>query len=125
MPEGTPVLAAREGVVVGIKGNSDLGGSDKKFEWDANYILIRHGDGSLGHYVHLQRGGVLVRMGQVVTAGEVIALSGNTGHSTGPHLHFAVFKAQSGKERETIPIKFKVAPLIADVLLEGRSYAAF
>ncbi len=125
MPEGTPVLAARDGVVVGIKDDSDIGGSDKKFEWDANYVLIKHSDGTLGHYVHLRKDGVRVKLGQIVSAGEVIALSGNTGHSTGPHLHFAVFRAQSGKQRETFPIKYRVAPLLADVLSEGRSYRAF
>jgi murein DD-endopeptidase MepM/ murein hydrolase activator NlpD len=125
MPEGTPVLAAREGVVVGVKDDSDIGGSDKKFEWDANYVLIRHNDGTLGHYVHLQKNGVKVKIGQSVITGETIALSGNTGHSTGPHLHFAVFKAQSGKQRETVPIKYRVTPLLADILSEGRSYRAF
>jgi len=125
MPEGTPVLAAREGIVVGIKDDSDIGGGDKKFEWDANYVLIKHSDGTLGHYVHLQKNGVRVKLGQTVKAGEMIALSGNTGHSTGPHLHFAVFKAESGKQRETFPIKYKVSPLLADVLSEGHSYKAF
>ena len=125
MPEGTPVLAAREGVVVGIKDDSDIGGSDKKFEWDANYVLIKHSDGTLGHYVHLKKDGVRVKLGQTVSAGDVIALSGNTGHSTGPHLHFAVFKAQSGKQRETFSIKYRVTPLMADILSEGRSYKAF
>ncbi|HTG45555.1 MAG TPA: M23 family metallopeptidase [Verrucomicrobiae bacterium] len=125
MPEGTPVLAAREGVVVGVKDDSEIGGSDKKFEWDANYVLVQHSDGTLGHYVHLQKSGVRVKLGQTVAAGEMIALSGNTGHSTGPHLHFAVFRAQSGKQRETLPIKYKVSPLLADILSEGRSYRAF
>lgn len=125
MPEGTPVRAAREGVIVGVKDDSDIGGSDKKFEWDANYVLVRHSDGTLGHYVHLQKGGVKVKLGDTVIAGETIALSGNTGHSTGPHLHFAVFKAQSGKQRETVPIKYRVAPLMADILSEGHSYRAF
>jgi murein DD-endopeptidase MepM/ murein hydrolase activator NlpD len=125
MPEGTPVLAAREGVVVGVKDDSDTGGSDKKFEWDANYVLIKHSDGTLGHYVHLQKDGAKVKIGQTVATGDVIALSGNTGHSTGPHLHFAVFRAQSGKQRETVPIKYRVAPLMADILSEGRSYRAF
>lgn len=125
MPEGTHVLAAREGVVVGIKDDSDLGGGDKKFEWDANYILVKHSDGTLGHYVHLQKNGVRVKLGQTVQAGEWIGLSGNTGHSTGPHLHFAVFRAQSGKQRETLPIKYQTTPMLAEVLFEGRSYKAF
>ncbi len=125
MPEGSPVHAARDGVVVGTKDDSNIGGGNKKYEWDANYILIRHSDGTLGHYVHLQKGGVKVKVGDSVTAGQLIGMSGNTGHSTGPHLHFAVFKAQSGKQRETIPVKFRTTPLMAEVLSEGRAYKAF
>jgi murein DD-endopeptidase MepM/ murein hydrolase activator NlpD len=125
MPEGTPVHAAREGVVVGIKNDSERGGSDRKYEWDANYVLIRHSDGTLGHYVHLKKDGCRVQVGQNVKAGEWIGLSGNTGHSTGPHLHFSVFKAQSGKQRQTVPIKYRVNALLAEVLSEGRSYKAF
>ncbi len=125
MPEGSPVHAARDGVVVGTKSDSDLGGSSKKYEWDANYILVKHSDGTLGHYVHLQKDGVKVKVGDQVQAGQFIGLSGNTGHSTGPHLHFAVFRAQTGKSRETIPVKFRTTPLLAEVLSEGRSYKAF
>lgn len=125
MPEGSPVNAAREGVVVGIKDDSDIGGPDKKYEWDANYILIRHSDGTLGHYVHLQKAGCRVKIGQKVKVGQWIGLSGNTGHSTGAHLHFAVFKAQSGKQRQTIPIKYRTTRLLAEVLSEGQSYRAF
>jgi len=125
MPEGTPVHAAREGTVVGAKSDSNIGGGNKKYEWDANFILIRHSDGTFGHYVHLQKGGVKVKVGDTVTAGQLIGYSGNTGHSTGPHLHFAVFKAQSGKQRETIPVKFRTTPLMAEVLSEGQAYKAF
>jgi murein DD-endopeptidase MepM/ murein hydrolase activator NlpD len=125
MPEGTPIHAARDGVVVGTKDDSDKGGSDKKYEWDANYILIRHSDGTLGHYVHLKKGGCRVKVGQEVKTGDLIGLSGNTGHSTGPHLHFAVFKAQNGKQRQTVPVKYRTTPLMAEVLAEGRSYQAF
>lgn len=125
MPEGSPVHAAREGVVAGIKDDSTVGGSSKKYEWDANYVLIRHPDGTLGHYVHLEKGGVTVKVGDTVKAGQLIGYSGNTGHSTGPHLHFAVFKAKSGKQRETIPVKFRTNELLAEVLAEGRSYTAF
>ena len=125
MPEGTPIHAAREGVVVGVKDDSNVGGSDKKFEWDANYVLIRHSDGTLGHYVHLEQHGVSVKLGQKVHTGDLLGYSGNTGHSTGPHLHFAVFKAESGKQRETVAIKYRTKPLLAEILSEGRSYTAF
>ena len=66
-----------------------------------------------------------MKLGEEVRTGQFIGLSGNTGHSTGPHLHFAVFKAESGKQRETIPVKFRTTPLMAEVLFEGRSYRAF
>jgi murein DD-endopeptidase MepM/ murein hydrolase activator NlpD len=125
MPEGTPVCAARDGVVVGIKEDSDIGGGDKKYEWDANYILIKHSDGTLGHYVHLKKNGVLVNLGDKVKVGQWIGLSGSTGFSTGPHLHFAVFKAMNGKQRETFPIKYRTTPVLAEVLSEGHSYRAF
>lgn len=125
MPVGTPVHAARGGVVVGVKEDSDKGGGDKKFEWDANYILIKHEDGTFGHYVHLQKDGAKVKLGQRVQVGELIGFSGNTGHSTGPHLHFAVFRAESGKQRETIAIKYHTNPSVAELLAEGRSYKAF
>lgn len=125
MPEGTAVHAARGGVVAGVKDDSARGGPEKRYEWDANYILIEHSDGTFGHYVHLQKGGSRVRAGQVVQAGDWIGLSGNTGFSTGPHLHFAVFKALSGRQRETFPVRFRIAPLLAVVLAEGKSYLAY
>lgn len=125
MPEGTPVHAARDGIVVGVKDDSSIGGSDKKYEWDANYVLVRHSDGTLGHYVHLKQASCKVEVGQKVQVGDFLGLSGNTGHSTGPHLHFAVFRAQSGKQRETLPIKYRTTPVLAEVLSEGRSYKAF
>lgn len=122
MPVGTPVHAARDGVVVKIKDDSDKGGPDRKFENAANYILVRHADGSIANYAHLQKGGAKVVLGQKVKAGDWIALSGNSGFSTGPHLHFAVFKTKSGSERESIPVKFRTLNAAAAVLTEGHSY---
>jgi murein DD-endopeptidase MepM/ murein hydrolase activator NlpD len=124
MPIGTAVHAARGGLVVGVKSDSNVGGDDSKYDWDANYILIQHADGTLGQYVHLQKGGVAVKLGQPVEAGDFIGLSGNTGHSTGPHLHFSVFKARDGKHRQTIPIKYKTNDEFAITLAEGKSYRA-
>jgi murein DD-endopeptidase MepM/ murein hydrolase activator NlpD len=124
MPEGTHVHAARGGVVVGSRDDSSMGGPSKKFEWEANYVLVRHDDGTLGHYVHLKKGGNRVKVGDVVKAGDFIGLSGNTGRTTGPHLHFAVFKAASGKSRQTIPVRFKTNDQLAQNLQEGVSYRA-
>src|SRR5258707_1060815 len=109
MPQGTPVQAARGGIVAKVKDDSDTGGSSMKYDRYNNYILIRHADGTLGHYCHLPKGGCLVKPGQTVVTGEVIAHSGNTGFSSGPHLHFSVFKTKDGRERLSIPVKFQTA----------------
>jgi len=124
MPSGTPVCAARPGMVVGTKADSEAGGPNPKYERDANYILIQHRDGTIGNYAHLLFQGVKVKVGQRVEAGEVIGLSGNTGFSSGPHLHFSVFKAKNGQERESVPIRFETDQGGAMTLLSGREYQA-
>jgi murein DD-endopeptidase MepM/ murein hydrolase activator NlpD len=122
MPEGTLVTAARGGVVVRVKDDSDKGGPSMAYDRFNNYVLIRHDDGTLGHYCHLQKGGVLVRAGQKVETGDVIAHSGNTGFSSGPHLHFCVFKAKDGRTRLSIPTKFRTTHDQAITLTSGHSY---
>jgi murein DD-endopeptidase MepM/ murein hydrolase activator NlpD len=124
MPEGTPVRAARGGLVVKVKDDSDRGGASMDYDRFNNYVLIRHDDGTLGHYCHLKKGGVQVKPGQVVRTGDLIALSGNTGFSSGAHLHFCVFKTRSGRERVSIPVKFKDASGEAITLTEGKKYRA-
>jgi hypothetical protein len=124
MPVGTPVHAARGGVVVKIKGDSNLGGPGMEFDKYNNYVLIRHDDGTLGHYCHLQKGGIVVAPGQVVEIGDLIAHSGNTGFSSGPHLHFAVFKTRDGRQRESLPLRFRSTDSERLVLSAGKSYRA-
>lgn len=99
---GTPITAAREGVVIDIKEGSNRRCPEERCAPYGNYILIQHPDGTIGNYVHLQKDGVLVEIGDSVQAGQLIGLSGNTGWSTGPHLHFDVSQPDiSG--RKTIP----------------------
>jgi murein DD-endopeptidase MepM/ murein hydrolase activator NlpD len=124
MPEGTLVHAARGGVVVRVKDDSDQGGPSIDFDRYNNYVLIRHDDGTLGHYCHLQKDGCLVKVGQTVAAGDVIAHSGNTGFSGGPHLHFCVFKTKDGRSRESLPVKFRTNQQKAITLTTGHSYRA-
>jgi murein DD-endopeptidase MepM/ murein hydrolase activator NlpD len=124
MPEGTPVLAAREGKVVSVKDDSTRGGANRKYEDDANLIIVQHSDGTMAHYCHLKAKSARVKLGDKVRAGEMLALSGNTGFTSGPHLHFAVFKAKSGFGRETIPVKFRTAEASGITLLDGKSYKA-
>jgi murein DD-endopeptidase MepM/ murein hydrolase activator NlpD len=124
MPVGTPVHAARGGVVVQSRDDMDCGGPDHKFEKCANCVMIQHSDGTIGIYGHLKFRGNKVNVGDRVNAGDVIALSGNTGFSNGPHLHFSVFKARDGKERLSLPVKFRAAASRAILLEVGHSYTA-
>ena len=102
---GTPVLAARAGVVMQVESDFDQAGLTlEKFGGRANLIRIVHDDGTMAVYAHLKMEGVLVRVGQRVRAGQQIGLSGNTGFTTGPHLHFAV-QVNRGMRLESLPFK--------------------
>ena len=83
VPSGTKVVAAHGGTVVKAGGNG--AGDGPAY---GNAVVIRHGNGTYSQYAHLSR--ISVRIGQVVTTGQRIALSGNTGNSSGPHLHFEI-----------------------------------
>lgn len=105
VPEGTPVLAARPGIVMETIANYGHGGQDAKlYASRANFIRILHDDGSMGLYAHLKEGGVLVAPGERVGLGDVIGYSGNTGFSSGPHLHF-VLQINTGMRLVSIPFK--------------------
>jgi murein DD-endopeptidase MepM/ murein hydrolase activator NlpD len=105
--EGTPVLAAREGVVMQVERHFDGAGLDReKYGGRANHVRILHDDGSMAVYAHLQADSVLVRPGARVRTGQRIASSGNTGFSTGPHLHFAI-QLNRGMRLESVPFRMR------------------
>ena len=79
LPIGTPVLAVGDGEIVVAKNGGAAG----------NYVAIRHGRQYMTRYMHMKK--VLVKPGQKVKRGDRIGLSGNTGRSTGPHLHFEMW----------------------------------
>lgn len=102
---GTPVLAARDGVVMQVESDFDKAGLNReKYGGRANFVRILHDDGSMTLYGHLKADGALVRVGQRVRGGQQIGLSGNTGFTTGPHLHFAV-QVNRGMRLESIPFR--------------------
>jgi len=90
VPIGTPVLAARAGTVIDTRLGSNQGGMEPTYAGEANYVRVLHDDGTQALYWHLKQNGVLVRPGARVVEGQRLGLSGNTGYSTAPHLHFAV-----------------------------------
>ncbi|WP_312239020.1 M23 family metallopeptidase [Stenotrophomonas sp.] len=109
LAEGTPVLAARAGRVMQVQGNFTANGRDPvRDRTRANFIRILHEDGSMAVYAHLQANGVLVRSGQRVETGQRIGLSGNTGYSTAPHLHFVV-QANGGMQLRSLPVRIVTA----------------
>jgi murein DD-endopeptidase MepM/ murein hydrolase activator NlpD len=124
LKEGTEVYAAREGVVIITKADSNKGGANKDFEKDANHVIIEHSDGTLASYDHLMQNGVVVNVGQKIQRGQLLGYSGKTGYARGPHLHFIVYKAIDGTHRESIPVKFMGADGIIDTPHEGMFYQA-
>lgn len=124
LPERTPVHAARAGIVVAVEDHYTEGGVDERLTTKANHILIQHDDGTIGNYVHLTPNGAFVQVGQRVTQGQAIGVSGNTGYSSGPHLHFEVFAIAEDLDHQTIPIRFRVEGNRVVELVEGKSYTA-
>ena len=80
MKEGTNVSATAAGVVISADWDDNLG----------NLVVIDHENGYITMYGHNQK--LLVKKGDRVLKGDIIALSGNTGHSTAPHLHYEIIK---------------------------------
>ncbi|MEG3191358.1 peptidoglycan DD-metalloendopeptidase family protein [Lysobacter sp. D1-1-M9] len=104
---GTPVVAARAGRVMQIESDFDQAGLDReRYGGRANFVRVLHEDGTMALYAHLDINGVHVRVGEQVRAGQRIGLSGNTGFTTGPHLHFAV-QVNRGMRLEAISFRMR------------------
>jgi murein DD-endopeptidase MepM/ murein hydrolase activator NlpD len=125
MPIGTPILAARGGTVVAVRQNSNIGGWGAKFADDANYVVIDHGDGTSGLYMHLMLNGARVRAGDTVQTGQLIAYSGNTGWTSAPHLHFMVMKtAPDDYYTQSVPVLFTDVATNGGLPLEDSDYVS-
>jgi len=124
MSVGTPVHAARSGVVARIEESNNKGCWEDGCGKFANFIVVMHDDGTTGEYYHLQRDGVLVDVGERVTAGQKIGLSGNTGHTALPHLHFAVYRATRRARSQSVPFNFISADGVIYKPRRGHHYLA-
>jgi murein DD-endopeptidase MepM/ murein hydrolase activator NlpD len=105
LPDGTPVYAAREGIVINVRHDAFQGGASPAMIDQANVVDVLHDDGTIAMYAHLHWDSIRVHIGQHVSRGEYLANSGSTGFSTGPHLHFVVFR-NAGFTSESVPIEF-------------------
>lgn len=105
MPPGTPVLVARDGRVTDVRDDRPDG---TRRVGDENFVIVLHDDGQYSRYIHLQRYSARVAKGERVWVGDTVGLSGNSGRSLFPHLHFDV--AKNCRNRcETIPSAFRNA----------------
>ena len=109
MKRGTKILAARDGVVVRVKEDGNKGGLNKKYRPYGNNIVIQHADGSRAGYWHLQYNGAMVNVGDSVKKGQVIALSGKTGYTALPHLHFLVWTFNNHGDWQQVPTRFQTS----------------
>lgn len=103
MKVGDTIVAARDGIVVKVIQNNDKQGTTSDFKDYANYIMVYHKDNTFSQYAHLKQYGSLVKTGDSVKVKQPIALSGFTGYTTIPHLHFGVYKP-TDKGFASIPI---------------------
>ncbi len=124
MPVGTPVHAARAGVVAAIEQSHNRGCWESGCGQYANYVVIVHVDGTTGEYYHLQQNGVVVSEGEQVSRGQLIAHSGNTGHTTMPHLHFAVYRPLEWGLTQSLAIRFNSVEGLVKRPGRGRRYQA-
>lgn len=119
---GSEILAAREGIVVQVFNDFTRNCPDISCAKYNNKIVIMHSDGTFADYSHLKYHGSLVKKGDHVKKDEPIGYSGNTGFSSGPHLHFALFINRIDGKRTFIKTKFKTSESDGTLLEEGKSY---
>ena len=111
LPKGTPVVAARSGTVIACQDRYKRSYKSPKFAGRRNFIIIRHTNRENSVYVHLKHRSIKVKKGQKVRRGQVIALSGQVGFATYPHLHFGVYQGvppwgRKGKGGVSIKVPF-------------------
>ena len=109
MKRGTKICAARGGIVIRVKEDGTKGGSNIKYRPHGNLIVIQHNDNSRSGYWHLQHNGALVNVGDTVQQGQVIAISGKTGYTYFPHLHFIVWKSDQKGQWTQIGTRFQTS----------------
>ncbi len=127
-PVATRVVAARPGIVVASNASAQRAGATPEFRDypRVNWVLVLHDDGTLGQYMHLAPAGVEVQPGQLVQRGDELALSGNTGFSSTPHLHFMVTTAgEDGIVTQSFPFVLATSSHRDEEPRQGKPYTSW
>jgi len=125
MPIGTSVHAMRDGVVTGVESKHTEHGFSVEYADKSNYVIIEHDDGTMAMYGHLDTNGIRVKLGQRVYKHQFIALSGNTGYSSGPHLHVHITAIQDYRAgSKSVPFIFMSKRGRIDAAVEKSIYTA-
>ena len=122
MSIGTVVTAARKGRVVYVVENYPNGDLTAGHE---NVVIVMHEDSTYARYIHLTTNGALVVINQLVMPGDTVGLSGNSGQSNHPHLHFDVTGTFTGRSDQTIPFDFMNTSPHPVGFTQGAVYEAF
>lgn len=121
MPLKTPIHAAKSGTVVRIVNHNNRNCFDVGCEKYNNFILVYHEDGTFAEYGHIYYKSNVVNLGDKVTKGQQLCLSGNTGYSSGPHLHFAVYLPEFDTPNYVTTF-FETSKENNTLLKEGKTY---
>lgn len=115
-----PIRAARAGVVRFVDdANRDNDGNQQNVGGSANTVVIEHAGGLFTRYAHLRQGSAAVAVGQSVSAGQMVGRVGNSGGSSGPHLHFAAFRLDASGYVRAVPTAFSGLQSITGTALQG------
>lgn len=125
MGMGDPIFASRAGRVILV---NDQYSDDDHIEGHENNVFVEHADNTVVRYTHLMQGSAVVDVGQQVVQGDLLGLAGNSGNSSGPHLHFQAFRDRTSfNKSNAVPITFSNAAgqtAASGELLEGVLYTA-
>lgn len=112
MPEGMPIVAARDGIVEEAQAHHGASLNEEPLTYEGNFIRVRHADGTAAIYAHLRHDGVAVALGEKVVAGQFLGYSGASGDVDAPHLHFVVTRTEKNAagwmEEASLPVRFYV-----------------
>lgn len=120
---GEDVIAVRDAVIIKVVDHNSKSCYREECSKYNNYIQAYHDDGTFVEYVHIKKNGSLVRVGDKIKQGDVIAKSGDVGWAAGPHLHFEIFFKRLDAENKTLKTKFKIGDgKKTEYLVEKKSY---